>query len=113
MEHSDKHKERSDPDSDCVGAKTELTDNLEEGMKNRKTKNVYKRRKGARTSESSNPVNLRKIKKAQKMKNKISTNYNFVPLSKVFDVMEMKPRTGIGSNDRGSNNQDKRKPGEL
>ena len=113
VEHSDKNKERSDPDSDCVGAKTELTDNLEEGMKNRKAKNVYKRRKGAWASESSNPENLRKIKKAQKMKSKISTNYNFVPLSKVFDVMEMKPKTGIGSNDRGSKNQDKRKPGEL
>ena len=47
------------------------------------------------------------------MKSKISTNYNFVPLSKVFDVMEMKPKTGIGSNDRGSKNQDKRKPGEI
>ena len=65
VEHSDKNKERSDPDSDCVGAKTELTDNLEEGMKNRKAKNVYKRRKGARTSESSNPENLRKIEKVK------------------------------------------------
>ena len=91
----------------------EFSDNLEDGVKLRKSKNVYKRRKGARTSESSNPENLRKIKKAQKMKSKISTNYNFVPLSKVFDVMEMKPRTGIGSNDRGSKNQDKRKPGEI
>ena len=93
--------------------RTEFSDNLEDGVKLRRTKNVYKRRKGARASESSNPENLRKIKKAQKMKSKISTNYNFVPLSRVFDVMEMKPKTGIGSNDRGSKNQDKRKPGEI
>ena len=66
---------------------------------------------GARASESSNP-NLRKIQKAPKIKNQISTQYNFVPLSKVFDVMDQKPRPGIGSNDRGSKNQDKRKPGE-
>ena len=34
-------------------------------MKQRKSKNVYKRRKGAWASESSNPENLRKIMKAQ------------------------------------------------
>ena len=47
------------------------------------------------------------------MKSKISSNYNFVPLSKVFGVLEMKLKTGRGSNDRGLGNQDKRKPGEL
>ena len=46
------------------------------------------------------------------MKSQISTQFNFVQLSKVFDVMDRKPRPGIGTNDRGSNNQDKRKPGE-
>ena len=75
-------------------------------------KNVNRRRKAARAAESSNPEFLRKIKKAQNMKIKISSQYNFVPLSKVFDVMNMKPKTGIGSNDRGPNNQDKRKPGD-
>ena len=88
-------------------------DNLEDGVKLRKTKNVYKRRKGARASESSNPENLRKIKKAQKMKSIISSSYKFVPLTKVFGVMDMKSKTGIGSNDWGSSNQDKRKPGEI
>ena len=88
-------------------------DNLEDGVKLRRTKNVYKRRKGARASESSNPENLRKIKKAQKMKSIISSNYKFVPLTKVFGVTDMKSKTGIGSNDWGSSNQDKRKPGEI
>ena len=93
--------------------RTELSDNLEDGVKLRKTKNVYKRRKGARASESSNPEILRKIKKAQKMKSIISSSYKFVPLTKVFGVMDMKSKTGIGSNDWGSSNQDKRKPGEI
>ena len=47
------------------------------------------------------------------MKSIISSNYKFVPLTKVFGVMDMKSKTGIGSNDWGSNNQDKRKPGEI
>ena len=111
VEHGEKNKERSDPDCDGGKKTQEFTDNLEEGMKHRKYQNVCKRRKGARASESSNP-NFKKNQKAPKMKNQISTQYNFVPLSKVFDVMDKKPRPGIGSNDRGSKNQDKRKPGE-
>ena len=87
--------------------RTEFSDNLEDGVKLRKTKNVYKRRKGARASESSNPETLKKIKKAQKMKSIISSKYKFVPLTKVFGVMDMKSKTGIGSNDWGSSNQDK------
>ena len=111
VEHGEKNKERSDPDCDGGKKTQEFTDNLEEGMKHRKYQNVCKRRKGARTSESSNQF-LRKIQKAQKMKNQISAQYNFVPLSKVFDVIDKKPRPGLGSNDRESKNQDKRKPGE-
>ena len=56
---------------------------------------------------------LGKIKKVQKMKSIISSNYKFVPLTKVFGVIDMKSKTGIGSNDWGSSNQDKRKPGEV
>ena len=67
----------------------------------------------SRALESSNPETLRKIKKAQKMKSIISSSYKFVPLTKVFGVMDMKSKTGIGSNDWGSSNQDKRKPGEI
>ena len=110
VEHGVNKKE--EPGPDCNGGEKEFTGNLEEGMEQRMSRNVDRRRKAARASDSSNPEFLRKIKKAKNMKSKISSQYNFVPLSKVFDVMNTKPRTGIGSNDRGSNNQDKRKPGE-
>ena len=35
-------------------------------------------------------VYLRKIQETQKFKNKVSTQYNFVPLSKVLDMINKK-----------------------
>ena len=95
-----KNKERSDTDCDG-GKKTEFTDNLENGMKKGKTQNARKMRKGARTSESTNPTYLRKNQQAPKNKSKISTQFNFIPLSMMFEKIDKKP-TELGSNDRGS-----------
>ena len=78
-------------------------------MRKGKAQNARKMRKGARTSESTNPTYLRKNQQASKNKSKIST---FIPLSMMFEKIDKKP-TELGSNDRGSKNQDKRKPGEI
>ena len=106
-----KKKERSDTDCDG-GKKTEFTDNLEDGMKKGKAQNARKMRKGAQTSGSTNPNYLRKSKQDPKIKNKISTQYNFIPLPMMFEKIDKKP-TALGSNDRGSKDQDKRNPGEI
>ena len=70
------------------------------------------KRKAARTSGSTNPDYLRKSQQDPKIKSKISTQYNFIPLPVMFEKIDKKP-TALGSNDRGSKNQDKRKPGEI
>ena len=53
---------------------------------------------------------LRKNQQAPKNKSKISTQFNFIPLSMMFEKIDKKP-TELGSNGRGSKDQDKRKPG--
>ena len=112
-EHGDKNKNKERSDTDCDGGKkTEFTDNLENGMKKGKAQNARKMRKGAWTSESTNPTYLRKNQQAPKNKSKISTQFNFIPLSMMFEKIDKKP-TELGSNDRGSKDQDKRKPGEI
>ena len=57
---------------------------------------------------------FRKILKAKKSKSKISPphNYDFVPLSRMFEKTENRPRA-FGSNDRGSFHRDKRPPGPV
>ena len=93
-EHGDKNKNKERSDTDCDGGK-----NLENGMRKGKAQNARKMRKGARTSESTNPTYLRKNQQAPKNKSKISTQFNFIPLSMMFEKIEKKP-TALGSNDR-------------
>ena len=66
------------------------------------------------TEASFTSISSRKIVKQKKSKRRISPpqSYNFVPLSRMFEKAEYKPRA-IGSNDPGSDNRDKRPPGPV
>ena len=52
------------------------------------------KRKAARTSGSTNPDYLRKSQQDPKIKSKISTQYNFIPLPVMFEKIDKKP-TGL------------------
>ena len=68
-----------------------------------------------KASEKTSVDNLKLLKrpkfKSKKSKNFIPNNFKFIPLSKVFDMMERKPDLG-GPDDRGSRHQDKRRAGD-
>lgn len=88
----------------------ELGKGLEKNM------NVKKdpERQETKTEASFTSNSVRKLIKPKKSKNKISPpqNYNFIPLSRRFEKTDYEP--GIfGSNDRGSNNRDKRPPAPV
>ena len=88
----------------------ELGKDLEKNM------NVKKdpERQETKTEASFTSNSVRKLIKPKKSKNKISPpqNYNFIPLSRRFEKTDYEP--GIfGSNDRGSNNRDKRPPAPV
>ena len=53
-------------------------------------------------------------RKPKKSKSRISPpqSYDFVPLSRMFEKTDYRPRA-FGSNDRGSSNRDKRPPGPV
>ena len=81
-------------------------------------KSVVKVDGGKKASEKTSADNLKlpnrpKFKtKAKKSKNNfVPNNFEFIPLSKVFNLTERKPDLG-GPDDRGSRHRDKRRPGD-
>ena len=93
----------------------ELSDNFEKVKSIEENLNVKKDPESKETLTEANDTSnsFRKIlKPKKKSKSKISPpqNYDFIPLSKVFEKTETNPGV-FGSIDRGSKIQDKRKPG--
>ena len=93
----------------------ELSDNFEKVKSIEENLNVKKDPESKETLTEANDTSnsVRKIlKPKKKSKNKISPpqNYDFIPLSKVFEKTETNPGV-FGSIDWGLKNQDKRKPG--
>ena len=119
-EYGDNRKERTNFDGILTARQDvskrkhrELSDNFERDKSLEKNLNVKKdERKGTLADVSDTSNSFRKILKPKKSKNNISPpqNYVYVPLSRMFEKTEYRPRA-FGSNDRGSSHQDNRTPG--